>query len=89
MNNETNPNNVMVKATCPINAEIERKNEAPVTDTDFFYDCAGFFVRRQKGCMAALSTRPKDEEAVLFIPLLSKKEIRKRTEYKGFNPRQM
>jgi hypothetical protein len=85
MNNETNPNNVMVKATCLINAEIERKNEAPVTDKDFFYDCAGFSVRRQKGCMAALSTRPKDEEAVLFIPLLSKKQIRERTEYKGFN----
>jgi hypothetical protein len=87
MNNDTTPGNVMVKATRLVNAEIERKYGVPITDKDFFYDCAGFSVREQKGYMAAFmgSTRPKDEEAVIFIPLLSKDQIRERTEYKGFN----
>ena len=87
MNNDTIPGNVMVKATHLINTEIERKNGEPVTDKDFFYDHAGFSVREQKGAMAYLygSARPKDEEAALFIPLLSKEQIRERTEYKGFN----
>jgi hypothetical protein len=87
MNNDTTPGNVMVKATHLINTEIERKDGEPITDKDFFYDFIGFSVREQKGYMAAVmgSRRPKDEEAVLFIPLLSKEQIRERTEYKGFN----
>jgi hypothetical protein len=85
MNNDTIPGNIMVKATHLTSAEVERKNGEPVTDKDFFYDYAGFSVREQKGCMGALmrARRPKDEEAVLFIPLLSKQHIRERTEYTG------
>jgi hypothetical protein len=85
MNNDTTPGNVMVKATRLINAEIECKDGLPITDKDFFYDYAGFSVREQKGYMLAImgSTRPKDEEAVLFMPLLSKQQIRDRTEFFG------
>jgi hypothetical protein len=87
MNNDTSAGNVMVKATHLINAEIERKGDdnVPISDKDFFYDYAGFSVREQKGYMLALmgSHIPKDEEAVLFMPLLTKQQVKDRTEYKG------
>lgn len=84
MNTDTDPGNVMIKATQLLNSEIERKDGQPVTDKDFFYDYAGFSVREQLGLMGALMVdrRPPDEEAVLFIPLLSREALKK-TEYKG------
>jgi hypothetical protein len=88
MNSDFQPGLVMVKATRLINAEIERKRKdgKPITDKDFFYDYAGFSVREQKGYIRVLesTTRPRDEEAVLYIPLLSKQQIKDRTKYKDF-----
>jgi hypothetical protein len=87
MNRDIPVGKVMVKATRLISAEIERKDGEPISDKDFFYDHAGFSVREQKGWIRDLvrSTRPKDEEAVLYIPLLSKQQIKDRTEHKDFN----
>ena len=38
---------------------------------EFMYDYCGFSVRVQKGVVAAMfgRNRPKDEEAVLYIPM--------------------
>jgi hypothetical protein len=85
MSNDTSPGNVMIKATQLTNAIVETKNGKPVTDKDFCFDSAGFSVREQKGLMGTLMSNrhSKDEEAVLFIPLLSRETIRERTEYKG------
>lgn len=81
-NTDSPPGHVMIKATQLLNAEIDRHKGQPISDKEFFYDYAGFSVRAQKGFGALMSTRrPPDEEAVLYIPLLSKEQIRDRTTY--------
>ena len=49
----------------------------PVGFKELMYDYCGFSVREQKGVMAAMCGRgrPKDEEAVKYIPLLSREEL--------------
>lgn len=49
----------------------------PVGFKELMYDYCGFSVREQKGVMAAMCARgrPKDEEAVKYIPLLSREEL--------------
>lgn len=77
LNNDIEPEHVMIKATQIGTNEVEigkykDGSSHPMTFKEFLYDYCGFSVREQKGIMAFMlaSTRPKDEEAVLFIPLL-------------------
>ena len=79
MNTASEPRHTMIKAQQLTNAIIdERTNKKgkiiKITDKDFFYQYAGFSVREQKSMQSAMfaSRRPKDEEAVSYIPLLSK-----------------
>ena len=83
MNTATSPGHIMIKAQQLTNAIIDKRtnrkgNVINITDKDFFYQYAGFSVREQKSIMSHMfaSNRPKDEEAVLYIPLLSKEMIR-------------
>eukprot|EP00550_Attheya_septentrionalis_P003283 CAMPEP_0198289778 /NCGR_PEP_ID=MMETSP1449-20131203/7855_1 /TAXON_ID=420275 /ORGANISM="Attheya septentrionalis, Strain CCMP2084" /LENGTH=440 /DNA_ID=CAMNT_0043988165 /DNA_START=110 /DNA_END=1432 /DNA_ORIENTATION=- len=83
LNNDAPLGHIMVKATQLTGAEVEirtRKNcdNISVSDKDFFFKYLGFSVKEQKGIMAAMmaggSGRPQDEEAVIYIPLLSPAE---------------
>eukprot|EP00978_Attheya_sp_CCMP212_P036323 scaffold163826_cov53-Attheya_sp.AAC.1 len=83
LNNDAPHNHIMVKATQLTGAEVEirtKKNcdNISVSDKDFFFKYLGFSVKEQKGIMAAMmaggSGRPQDEEAVIYIPLLSPAE---------------
>jgi hypothetical protein len=70
---------VMIKATQMGQNEIDIRmgNDGsmhPMGFKQFIYDYCAFSVREQKGAAASLfrCRRPKDEEAVLYIPLLEK-----------------
>ena len=81
----------MIKATKLSNQLIETKTTGQiVTDKDFFYNHAGFSVRKQQlGLMAAVASnrdQPQhqlDEEAVLYIPLLTRQQLRDRMEQRN------
>ena len=86
----SNTASVMIKATRLQNIEIDKKDGVSVTDKDFFYNHAGFSVRKQvvldpllQSSSGPISTIA-DEEAVLYVPLLSKEQIKRRME-KGEN----
>ena len=77
LNNDAPLKHTMVKATQIDNSEIEIRLEKDGTRhsmgfKEFLYDYCGFNVREQKGAVAAIlgGRRIKDEEAILYIPLL-------------------
>lgn len=82
LNTDCPPGHIMIKATQLTNAVVDTygsNGEGPITDKDFFYDYAGFSVRVQKGMGAFMSARrPRDEEAVLYIPLLTMAQLQQR-----------
>jgi hypothetical protein len=81
LNNDAPVGHVMIKATRLKTREIEQKDGKPVFEKDFFYNHAGFSVRRQVDILVnSRSKRPIDEEAVLYIPLLSPEQRRQRME---------
>ena len=88
LNKEAPLNHLMIKATKLSNTPIEEKDGKSITDKEFFYNHLGFSVRKQLGVLAATkmgaitssTVRPLDEEAVLYIPLLTQGQLRERTE---------
>lgn len=85
LNVEAPERHVMIKATKLRNVVIEiNEDGTPVTDKDFFYNHAGFSVRKQMDMLTTFTTasqqEPMDGEAVLYIPLLSKEQVKKRAE---------
>uniref|UniRef100_A0A7S2GQV3 MYND-type domain-containing protein n=1 Tax=Helicotheca tamesis TaxID=374047 RepID=A0A7S2GQV3_9STRA len=83
LNNDAPRGQIMIKATQIGTEEVEKRKRkrdgevVPVGFKEFVFDFCGFSVRVQKGLMAHMfnSRRPMDEEAVLYIPCLSKKEL--------------
>lgn len=87
LNEKTPPKHIMVKATYPTGAEIDKRTTRPggrklksLSDKEFFYRFCVFFVRVQMGFMSMCmgGRRPSDEEAEKCIPLLLSTEERKR-----------
>jgi len=82
-NNDVRPGHVMIKATQIMTQEVERRERKrtgglwPVGFKEYLFDYCGFSVRIQKGLMSHMfgSRRPKDEEGVLYVPLLQKHKI--------------
>lgn len=81
LNNDAPLKHVMIKATQVGTNEVEIRLEKdgtrhPMGFKEFLFDYCGFSVREQKGAAAYLfgSRRIKDEEAVLYIPLLKRGE---------------
>jgi hypothetical protein len=73
----------MVKATqlssIQVETRAEEKNSSnmiPVGFKELLYDYCGFSVREQKGMVSYMMSgnRPKDEEAVKYIPLLTRED---------------
>jgi hypothetical protein len=85
MNSNVPENQVMIKCTQLNNTvvDVNPVTGEAVTDKEFFYRYAGFSVRQQVGVMARImgGRRPADEEAVLYIPLLTREAINQRTLY--------
>lgn len=87
LNNDTPPGHVMVKATQLLTNEVETRQDKegnsmiPVGFKSFMFDYCSFSVRVQKGAAGFMFSgrRPKDEEAVKYIPLLSKEDMASRT----------
>lgn len=81
LNNEAPVSHIMIKASQLTAIPIDFNGDEIVTEKNFFYKYAGFSVRRQLGLAAAMmqGTRPLDEEGVLYIPLLSIRELNRRT----------
>jgi hypothetical protein len=86
LNNAAPLGHVMIKATQLTNAQVEIKDGKSITDKTFFYNHAGFSVRKQLGMMATMmgSRRPIDEEAVLYVPLLTIEQLKERSEKRGW-----
>lgn len=83
LNIEASPRSIQIKATKLTNTEIEQDETGLiVTDKNFFYEWAGFSIRRQIDPMPveARFQTPIDEEAVLYITLPSKQEVKERDE---------
>ena len=86
LNNDAPFGHIMIKATQVTTQEVEmRKGKqddtlVPVGFKHLLYDFCGFSVREQKGAMGFMlgSRRPKDEEAVLYIPLLKSAALAKK-----------
>lgn len=81
MSTDCAPGHCMIKASGLTNTVIEIRDKSSITDKEFFYQNAGFSVRQQESAMGNImrsSGRPIDEEAVLYIPLLSREVIAKR-----------
>jgi hypothetical protein len=85
LNNDAPLGHVMVKATQIGTNEVDIRvdkdgSRHPLTFKEFLFDYCQFSVREQKGTAASMfsSRRPKDEEAVLYIPLLSHEELSSR-----------
>uniref|UniRef100_A0A7S4T530 MYND-type domain-containing protein n=1 Tax=Ditylum brightwellii TaxID=49249 RepID=A0A7S4T530_9STRA len=86
LNNDAPIGTIMVKAAQITLPEVEMrmtkrdKSLVPLGYKHLLYDYFGFSVREQKGVGAYMfaSRRPKDEEAVLYIPLLSKEQLAKK-----------
>jgi hypothetical protein len=92
LNNDAPLGHVMVKATQIGTNEVDIRVEKdgsrhPMTFKEFLFDYCEFSVREQKGAAAFVlsSQRPKDEEAVLYIPLLSKEELASRPRAESSN----
>eukprot|EP00555_Chaetoceros_dichaeta_P002627 CAMPEP_0198249684 /NCGR_PEP_ID=MMETSP1447-20131203/1129_1 /TAXON_ID=420782 /ORGANISM="Chaetoceros dichaeta, Strain CCMP1751" /LENGTH=418 /DNA_ID=CAMNT_0043934371 /DNA_START=135 /DNA_END=1391 /DNA_ORIENTATION=- len=87
LNNDISPGHVMVKATQLLTNEVETRQDKegnsmiPVGFKSFMFDYCGFSVREQKGAASFMmgNSRPKDEEAVKYISLLSKEDMSSRT----------
>ena len=81
LNNDAPVGHVMVKATHLTLVEVDTTADGvSISDKDFFYNYCGFSVRAQKGFGQLMAgRRPIDEEAVLYLPLLSQKAIKGRT----------
>lgn len=79
LNNDAPVRSIMIKATQVSTQEVEmrqRKRDGALVPVGFkhlLHDFCSFSVREQKGIMGFMmgSRRPKDEEAVLYIPLLA------------------
>ena len=82
------PEHVMIKVQYLTNVIVDHRinskgNIVKVTDKEFFYQYAGFSVRKLTNIKSKIfyekhpCRRPKDEEAVLFIPLLSVEDLQK------------
>jgi len=84
LNNDAPIGTIMVKAQQITMQEVEMrmrkrdKSLVPLGYKHLLYDYFGFSVRAMKGASAFFNRRPKDEEAVLYIPLLSKEELAKK-----------
>lgn len=79
LNNDAPMKHTMIKATQIGQNEVDIRKEKdgsmhPLGFKELLYDYCGFSVRPQKGAMAFMmgNRRPKDEEAVLYIPLVDK-----------------
>jgi hypothetical protein len=85
LNNKAPLCHVMIKATQLINTEVDIHDGKSITDKDFLYNHVGFSVREQVGVMSSMMNqkRPMDEEAVLYIPLLTKEQVKERAEQRG------
>jgi uncharacterized C2H2 Zn-finger protein len=91
LNNDAPFRHIMVKkatqlSTIEVETRAEEKNSSnmiPVGFKELMYDYCGFSVREQKGFVSYLmggsGKRPKDEEAVKYIPLLTREELSSRT----------
>jgi hypothetical protein len=85
LNNTAPLGHTQIKATKLGNKEIELLDATskPITDKQFFYDYAGFSVHQHmklSPSFATCITRPIDEEAVLYIPLLTRQQVKERAE---------
>lgn len=82
LNNDAPLKHIMVKATEVTTTEVEVRYEKdgttrrPVTFKELLFDFSGFSVRELKGGVAMMMShgRIKDEEAVLYIPLLASRD---------------
>lgn len=91
LNNDAPHGHIMIKATQLTGTEVEARTSSKseklisVSDKDFFFNHYGFSVRELKGAMSFMFSgrRPPDEEAVLYIPLLSREDIRARRTQQG------
>lgn len=81
MNTDCPPGHIMLKATQLTNAVVDIRDGQLATDKEFFYHYAGFGVRQQKGAMSFIlgAGRPKDEEAVVYLKLLTKADLSERS----------
>lgn len=84
LNNDAPQGHIMIKATQINTNEIEMRKDSegslhPVGFKEFLYDYSGFSVRPLKGAAQYLmgGGRPKDEEAVLYVPLITPQSKRK------------
>lgn len=83
LNNEATARSIQIKATKLTNTEIELdETGSTVTDKRFFYEWAGFSVRRQIHQFPSTDRfePPIDEEAVLYVVLPSKQDVSERAE---------
>jgi hypothetical protein len=85
LNNDAPLRHIMIKATQIGTNEVDIRVEkdgtrVPMGFKEFLFDYCGFSVREQKGAASYVfgAGRPKDEEAVLYIPLLGKDELASR-----------
>jgi len=88
LNKEASARCIQIKATKLTNTEIELdETGSTVTDKLFFYEWAGFSIRRQIHLLpkATPFQAPIDEEAVLYISLPSKQDIRARAETRFYD----
>lgn len=88
LNNDAPHKHIMVKASQLTNAEIDVTDSGvSISDKDWFYMFCCFSVREQKGIMYAMmgQKRALDEEAVIYIPLLTRAAIQRRSKRKDPN----
>eukprot|EP00980_Cylindrotheca_fusiformis_P029737 scaffold23803_cov132-Cylindrotheca_fusiformis.AAC.1 len=84
LNTDAPAGHLQIKATKLTNNVIEvDDNGDQITHKQFFFDWAGFSVRKQINpgkFWSGVEKRPIDEEGVLYIPLLSQQKVRERAE---------
>ncbi|CAJ1957252.1 unnamed protein product [Cylindrotheca closterium] len=83
LNNDASARSIQIKATRLTNTEIELDEAgSTVTDKRFFYEWAGFSIRRQIHLFPSTDRFQSaiDAEAVLYIALPSKQDIREKAE---------
>ena len=94
MNNDTPPGHIMIKATKLFNAVVDvifsadaTTEERLILDKEFYYNYAGFGVRRLHGMMDNMMAMSqgespgnplKDDEAIFYAKFLSRQEINER-----------
>jgi hypothetical protein len=86
MNSNVGTGHVMIKASHlkDVDVEVKQDNRRNVTDMDFFYNFAGFSIRELYGPVSSgKACQLKDEEVVLYIPLVSRRDLQERKNYPG------